>query len=279
VEARNCTLCGELLGQPVMRQESAGMQRGFAAITPQSAVQSEEPSDELWGYPAALVYLLIGLPLAFLFGYGPLLSYMGWFLSSLCHELGHTTVAWFFGMPAFPAIRLDGHAASQHREQIPVLCWAITVGLAAGAWQLRHLRVPAIALGISALLYPLFAFTSAKEVLFLLGGHLGELAMATICFWRAMSGGFSDSKSERGLYAVVAWYLSGSNFLLCQGLAFSGIARSEYAGNGSFGLTNDYIRLAEDVMGTGLATVGFVMMLVSLLPLPLAWLIRRFGSD
>ncbi len=98
-----------------------------------------------------------------------------------------------------------------------MLCWEICIGLGAGARQLRHLRVPAITHGIVALLYPLFAFTSSKEILFLLGGHLGEFAMATICFWRAMSGGFTESKAERGLYATLAWYLSGSNTLLCWG--------------------------------------------------------------
>ncbi len=276
-DAQNCALCGELL-------ESGKSQSVPVAVAPAGPLREPESRlhgevDLLWGYPAPLVYLTLGLPLAFLFGYGPLLSYMGWFLSSLCHEMGHTIVAWSFGMPAFPAIRLDGHAASQHREQIPLLCWALCIGLGALAWQLRHLRIPAIAIGLAALLYPLLAFTGAKEVFFLVGGHLGELAMATVCFWRAMSGGFSESKAERGLYAVLAWYLCGSNVLLCQGLAFSASARAEYQGSGSFGLTNDYIRLAEDVMGTPLATLGLVMMLVSLLPLPLAWAIRRLASN
>ncbi len=273
-----CSMCGELLGQdkPALQTDESAPQRSS-----ENHVEAFEPRDEegsedrLWGMPAPFAYLLLGLPLSFLFAYGFLLSYMGWFLSSLFHELGHTLVAWFFGMPAFPAIRIDGHAASQHRPQIVFMAWAIWIGLGLLAWSLRRHKAAAISVAVVALLYPFFAFSSTKELLQLIGGHLGELAMATICFWRALSGGFTQSMVERGLYSVLGWYLMGRNLVLCWGLAFSAIARDRYQGSGSFGLTNDYIRVAENVVGTPLASVGFAMLFVSMIPLPLAWSIWR----
>ncbi len=99
--------------------------------------------------------------------------------------------------------------------------------------------------------------------------------MATVCVWRALTGGFTHNLLERGLYLVVSWYLVGSNVWLCGGLATSAAARAEYATSGSFGLTNDYIRLAEDVLGIGLSQVGAMMLIVSLLPIPLSFLIGR----
>ena len=63
--------------------------------------------------------------------------------------------------------------------------------------------------------------------------------------------------------------------MICVDLATSAAARAHYAASGSFGLTNDYIRLAEDVLNMGLPQVGAVMLIVSLLPIPLSFLIWR----
>jgi hypothetical protein len=201
------------------------------------------------------------------------MALFGWFLGALFHESGHTVTALAFGLPAFPAISLRGHAASIHQDQIPFMVFLLWAGLAYLTWQLRHHRAAVVALAIAVVLYPFFAFTDAKEFLFLVGGHGGELAMATICLWRALTGGFTHSLLERGLYSVLGWYLVGSNVWLCGNLATSAAARALYRGSGSFGLTNDYIRLAEDVLGWGLPQVGAMMLIVSLLPAPLSCLI------
>lgn len=241
-------------------------------------MRSSNPESRLG--PASWGYLALGLLTAPVFALTPVLGFMGWFLGSLCHEMGHSAVSWCFGMPAFPAIRLDGHAASIHQDQVLVLALAAWAALGALAWARREHKVQAIALGVVTLLYPAFAFTGGKELLHLLGGHLGELAMACYCFVLVLDGGFTQGPVERALYGTLGWHLLGRNVLLCVGLVFRREAREAYSENGSFGLANDYIRVAEDVLGWSLPGVAMVMLLVCLVPLPSAlwiWISRHEG--
>ncbi|PIE24220.1 MAG: hypothetical protein CSA62_05305 [Planctomycetota bacterium] len=94
---------------------------------------------------------------------------------------------------------------------------------------------------------------------------LGELAFATLCLIRAWTGGFTSGNTERTAYSMMGWLLIGNNVGLCWGLLTSPQARAVYANNGSFGLRNDYIRLAEDVMGSSLPSVALMMLIVAFL--------------
>ena len=221
----------------------------------------EQHAEPLMGLSRGLAFLLIGAPVAFAFTL-PIVRYMGWFLASLVHEMGHCLAAWLCGCPAFPAIRLDGHAAAIHGEPHSWLAGMIALGfLATSAHLFRSgMRVlPAFGAAIGLLL-PLFAFTEAREVLFLSMGHGGELIFAGLCFHRALSGGFSHHDGERLLYAAVGWYLIGRNVSLFFGLWTSATARDAYHGNGSFGMENDLIRLAHD-LGWTLPSVGLLFLL------------------
>jgi hypothetical protein len=274
-----CGLCGELL-QRAARVAGAPARMGRAGVhapnpveQPWGGAEPEPAAPGPLGLPEPIFFLGLGALLAPVLTWTPLLQYIGWFLASLVHEMGHSVVAWAFGMPAYPAIRIDGHAASVHQDQVLLLVLAAWAGLGATAWWLRRHRVVLVALGIATVLYPLFAFTRLKEVLHLAGGHLGELAFATICFWRALHPGFTEKVAERALYAMLGWYLCARNVVLCGGLLRNAATREWYEQSGSFGLTNDYLRLAHDVLGTGLSTVAGVMLLTSLVPLPLALLV------
>lgn len=244
------------------------------APTPSDAPRREEGRDRREGREP-WIYLAIGLATAPVFALTPILSYMGWFLASLVHEMGHAAFAWTCGMPAVPAISLAGHAAALHAEQSLFLAFLIGTGLAAGAWRLFAGRWRWIALALFAVGYPSIALTGARELLHLLAGHAAELAFATLCLWKTLDGGFTESKLERGLYGTVGWYLLGRNAHLCWGLLRSTEARAEYNENGSFGLTNDYIRAAEDVLSCPLEHVALAMLLASLFVLPAAWLAWR----
>ena len=68
----------------------------------------------------------------------------------------------------------------------------------------------------------------------------------------------------------MGWYLVGVNLWLTGGLMFSDAARFEYSTNGSYGLTNDYIVLAEQVVGGSLEGVAAVMSLAALAVVPIA---------
>jgi hypothetical protein len=224
-----------------------------------------------WGYFA------LGLATAPIFAWTPILQYMGWFLSSLVHEMGHAGFAWACGMPAVPAISPVGHAAAIHGEQSLVLVALVASGLVYAAWRYLADHVRWIAIVLVAVLYPAIALTPAKDLLHLLAGHAGELAFATLALWKALDGGFTESQLERALYGTVGWYLAGKNVILCVGLMASSGVRAHYAANGSFGLTNDYIRAAEDVLGWSLQSVALLMLLASLATIPGAILLWRMS--
>ena len=179
-------------------------------------------------------------------------------------------MAWFFGAPAYPAIRIDGHAAAMHSEQRVFIAVAVLLGLMWLTWQCRARPTLRIVLGVAVLLYPIFAFTHAHDVIHLLAGHAGELAFAGVFFYRALSGGFTESVPERITYACCAWFLLGKNVIMNFGLMTSEASRAAYASNGSFGLTQDFIRAAREV-GCSLAGIGAIMLLLSLITLPIAW--------
>jgi len=278
-----CGMCGALLRReaPPTRTLAAGP-AGYppaeppavpAPLRPGAARRAALAGREPWFF---LLFGALGAPV---FGLLPVLRFAGWFFRSLCHEIGHTAVAWSLGMPAFPAIRIDGHAASIHKPQIVPLAILLWIGLGVLAWRRRRSRPVLAALGAVTVAYPVLAFTRAGDLLHLLGGHLGELAFATVFLWRALSGGFTQSARERLSYAVVGCYLSGSNVILCGGLVLSPAAREHYVDNVSFGIANDYVRAAGDVLGWSLPGVALWMLPVSLLPLPLAILAWRKTGD
>jgi hypothetical protein len=242
-----------------------------AAATPTNARPVDTtPAWEPW------LYFGIGLATAPVFALTPILRFMGWFLAALVHEMGHSAVAWLCGMPSFPAISLAGHSAAVHQDQSKFLVALIACALGGAAWKFLAGHWRFVAIGIVAVVYPTIALTGVKEFFFLAGGHGTELLFATLCLWKALDGGFTESRLERALYGTVGWYLLGKNALMCIGLARSAAARAEYQSNGSFGLTNDYIRLAEDVLHWRLESVAILMLAAGILVLPAAIGFWRF---
>jgi hypothetical protein len=216
----------------------------------------------------------VGVVLAPVLTLTPMLRYVGWFLASLVHETGHTAVAWLFGCPAFPAIRLDGHAAAIHREQMPVLCAVVIVALLAFVWKSRR-RPALLAFAVVLLvLYPLLAFTRGHEALFLLGGHLGELVFAAYALSQAIDGGFSGTLAERITHSAVGWYLLGRTATLSFGLLTSDAARDLYAKNGSFGLENDLLRFSRGCLHTPSPAAGAWLLLLLALAIGIAALVK-----
>jgi hypothetical protein len=245
--------------------------RGDICATRTTREQTERPLSGTYVTPGA--HLAAGIGIALILSWGPI-GFMGWFLTALVHELGHTLAAWFFGCPAWPAIRLDGHAAAFHQPQVVILCLLVWAGIGGLAWRCRSdKRVLAILIPLMVL-YPVFAFTGARDVVHLLAGHLSELVFATVFFWRALTGGFVKQEAERPLYAALGWLYMGRCVILFGGLAFTEAGRQAYAGGGSFGLVNDLIRVAAK-LDISLATAAIPMLLLSLAPLPLAFFLPK----
>ncbi len=225
---------------------------------------AHDAAPRVLGLPEHWFFLLVGAVTAPVFALTPLLSFMGWFVGSIAHELGHTLVAWFFGIPSFPAIRLDGHAATVHEEPVFFFAVVLWIALVGGATRVGTGRVRIAAVAVALVGYPLLTWTSAQPLLVLAGGHLTELAIGAVFLWRAMTGGFTASVAERGLYGTIGWLLVGTNVVLTARLVVSDQARDLYRGSGSFGLTNDYIRIANGFAEGSVPFVAGVMTLVGI---------------
>jgi len=199
-----------------------------------------------------------------------------WVLCVIPHEMGHATMGCLLGHPAAPAISLTGHAWTGIRDLQPALVWVITAGFATTTWLVRHRTALVIASAAATVLIPVCAFTRLAPILIAAGGHLGELAFAAYCYAVIWTGGRTGSPQERVAGAFVGGMLQWANLTLCFGLLTSAAARAHYASNGSLGLKNDYLVLAEDLLDCGLGAVAFTMLLIALLPLPVGFLLGRW---
>jgi len=283
---RMCALCGSLLrvepapiaAPPIAAapaQPESSVQRIETLLAERERLERESSRHAPW------LYLGIGLVTAPIFALTPVLQLMGWFLASLVHEMGHSGFAWLCGMPSIPAISPTGHAAALHGDQSIALALMALGGLVFAAWKFLEGRARNIAIGLVLVVHPLLAFTPACELLFLLAGHGGELAFATLALVKTLDGGFTKSKLERGLYGTVGWFLVGRNAWLGYGLATSSGARARYASSGSFGLENDLVRASRDVVGTPIETAGIVLALASVAAVVIAlvvWRARRVAD-
>ncbi|MCB9880541.1 MAG: hypothetical protein H6832_14085 [Planctomycetes bacterium] len=213
--------------------------------------------------PQWIVALGIGLVLSPLLSLTPLLQYIGWFLASLFHECGHCVIALFTGHSAIPAIRLDGHAAAIHGPQSKLLVWATWALLGYGVFWFRERLAIACGFAGLTLVYPALVFTGFGEVAHLAAGHLGELAFASYAMWCASTGGFTQGMAERVAYALLGFWLFGRNAVLFFGLFADASARAHYEGNGSFGMQNDLIRIA-DQCSMSLQTIGMFFLAITI---------------
>lgn len=261
----------------VMDTLAAGLGAAALAGVTSSSWQNPIFKAKSWKYHYAVglvLGLIFVLPL-------PIVKQIGWFFSSLVHEMGHTGISYYLGSIALPALRLDGHAATMTMDQSWWLAWGVWLALAIGTVYFKLAqRTPIFyTLLILTLTYPLLAFTDFKEVMFLVGGHGGEVVMATIFFWRAAVISHKVREQERTLYAALAWYLWFQNLVLHWNLMFSAASREWYLDNGSFGMENDFVRLA-DLWSWSLPQLSFWMLLLTFAvpPLGLAWAYWSMGG-
>ncbi len=206
-----------------------------------------------------LVHLGLGAAAAGALAFVPLVRFASWLFRSIVHELGHCAADWFCGAPSIPVISLAGEAmaASQERSTAVSL---VAVGVAAAAtWRVRSVPLRLGLLAGLALGYPLLVLTPLHTLLRALAGHLAEIGFGCLALHRAWTARGTHGPAERTAYAAAGWTLLGHELLLCAGLAFSAGARSDYAGNGSFGLRNDYLVVADAWLGGQVGLLGFLM--------------------
>jgi hypothetical protein len=236
------------------------------APAPPATADGLEPAEPVWRW--LLLGVAIAWPATFV-----LPRMFGWVLAALPHEMGHATFGCLLGRPSAPAISVAGHAWTGIGERRAWLVVAIGLAFAVAAWLQRRRRARCAVLGCAAVLLPLLACSRAAEAAIAAGGHLGELVFATWCFALCTSGGYTGTAQERVASALAGSLLQGLDLRLASGLLTSSEAREAYANNGSLGLKNDLLVLAEDLWHCRLQSVAMLLLLLALLPLPLgAWL-------
>jgi hypothetical protein len=192
-----------------------------------------------------------------------------WLLSALPHEMGHATAGCLLGRPSAPAIALHGEAWTGIAERQNWLCWLLAASATATAFAVRARRgIAGLVLGLAVVL-PVLAYRPAAEVVIAAAGHAGELLFAAYCFATAWSGGRTDTPAERLAAAFAGGLLQATNLRLGHGLHSDDGARAFYATNGSLGLKNDLLVLAEDLCHCRLETAAAWLVAAAVLSLPL----------
>jgi hypothetical protein len=197
-------------------------------------------------------------------------------LTTLAHELGHAVVGWLLGRPSLPAFDFrHGGGVTAVGERSPLLLWTYAAALIALLWRLRDRRRACIALAGLGMATGALALSDLGQIVIVSAGHDGEVVLAAIFLYRALSGVAVVNSVERWLYAIIGWTVLLHSIVMCWTVAFDPAAKEHYfAGKG--GLTNDFVIIALD-LDWSFNRVALLHLLFSLLAVPLvgaAWVWR-----
>ncbi len=198
----------------------------------------------------ALLFGLAGLPVGVAIYFVPGVWYVFWILAAIIHETGHTLISWFVGAPALPRLEIGGQgAATQALTPMPTFQWLIwgllILAVIVDGFSNGIRRTWALLL-VLTIVYPMLAFHDAtRQTLFSIGGHLSELALASVFLWRGFTGRYVHHAADRFASSVVGWYLFVMDVWLFGGITFITTMRDNYTSGGSFGLENDLAFVAQ----------------------------------
>jgi|GEM_PF-1528081 len=225
----------------------------------------------------------VGLVMASLFMYVPVLKQLFIYMAVLFHEFGHCLAGWLFGYPSIPAFNFvegGGVALSFDRNMLIVaLVYAGFFGL---IYLYRKNGLSIIILMLLAAAYSFLAFSRLNIIIRLFMGHGAETIFACIFLYRAMSSVAIVTPIERPLYACFAFFLLFHNFEFAYKLLNDSFFRAEYmAGTqmafNDFDLITDYMSsLAHLQISLAQVAVFFVFYALSL---PLLTVIVFFGQE
>ncbi|MCW8140079.1 MAG: hypothetical protein KIT58_14365 [Planctomycetota bacterium] len=291
-DALACSLCGAVLGR---RPTTPAPTAPAPAEEPAPAAVEEPVDDEdrfrppahhlrpapveappavgSWAthVPLPVVHLAAGVPGALALN---LLccGLLGWGMGAPAHEFGHAIFGWLLGFPSIPLPVVTFHG--QQSVVAFVLAWGAVGTLVVRSRPPLSVLAPLAAL---PLIFGVLALQPVREVVFLWGGHGGEVLFAALFFYLALRGGL-DKPYERPIYATLAWSAWFNNVNMFRKLitdpAFQYVyhVQSFLMADG----TNDYSRIAAyfDTTVPRAATVGLV---TSLLIPPLGVLVWWLG--
>ncbi len=218
-------------------------------------------------------HLILGFFLSLMIQYFYLTKFIFWLIGTVLHEGGHLFFNLLTACPALPTIRLDGHAACVSRSQIffvAIIIWLIFIyNIYVNHKEDKHnLKLFFI---VSSIIYPIISFVpTIKLFLLLLAGHGTEIIIAGVFFFRVKTGLLVQNEIDRLLNSTLAWYLIITNLVFAFSVSFIDSARAKYYSGGSFGLTNDFVRISNDITGLDISFVLIPFFLITLTILPVS---------
>lgn len=131
-------------------------------------------------------------------------------LVTLFHELGHAVAGWLMGYPSIPAFDfVYGGGLTPHGEFHTSIAVAIALAFAYLGWLFRENRKSMAIIGVLFLVWLYFVTREwRREIVFAAAGHLGELVLGGIFFYKALAGtGWRAPELERPLGAFIAFFV------------------------------------------------------------------------
>jgi len=209
----------------------------------------------------------------------PRLDFIVQIFITLVHELGHALVGWLFGYPSVPAFDfMYGGGVTMHQQRALPLVFAVLLAFGAAAVVYRRNLRTLTALGVSAFVYALFAFTRAHEVLNLFMGHGTELVIAGIFLYRGFSGFAVVHPVERPLYAFLGFFVLFSDLRFAWRLLTDPVHRYLYEEAKGGGHWMDFSRIAEEYWHVDLRVVALLFLFCCLLPPLIIWGYRTWRT-
>jgi hypothetical protein len=218
--------------------------------------------NSLFGLPIrGLKVLSITLPLAVLVLMTmPLAHLITYALGTLCHEMGHSTIAILTGHLAVPTFDLaQGGGLTHVFERQWWLLIALALVTAHTAFRYRESKIIRNLCGIGAGTSIFLILTGLDEPLHVEMGHGGQLVAGGIFLYRGLTGIAEIYPGERWLYGFLGWSLIYDVVDLCWSLTHDPVALARYF-EGKSSCANDFVRLA-DYLGSSVEFISWVNLL------------------
>jgi len=217
--------------------------------------------------PEGLKYLGIGLSVGLL-----LAVWDGWFIQmtmgilvTLIHELGHTAVAWLFGIPAIPAFDFmhGGGLTINFEQEISIIIALYLLG-AFLAFSYRQNTKTLIIISTIGLFHFIAITTDLSDILVLFMGHGTELVIATVFIYRGLTNTSIIHTIERPMYSALGFYIVFHDIAFAWKLINDSGYRVEYEAQKGGYHFGDFSRIAEQYLHTDLSVVASFFLLICL---------------
>ena len=199
-------------------------------------------------------------------------------LVTLFHEFGHAVVGWLFGYPSLPAFDFVYGGGFTHMGQFRVsIAVAVALGFGYLAWHFRENRKSMAIIGALFLVWLLFVTKEwRRELAFASAGHLAELILAGIFFYRSIAGSYGIPG------AFIAFFVQIHSTLFAWKLIGDAAFLDWYREGKGGALMNDLEVIALDLniylgINPGIAGVAKLLLLFSFVPavVALLWYFER----